>query len=82
MKNLTRKIEDLFMEITFAEEPGTNHLKNSSGRFSDWLNDIFTAITFAEAGEFETARNVMGGGHGDGRNAVEYCLHGVCEGMA
>lgn len=79
MKNLTGIIEDLFMEIAFAEEPEINHLKNSSGRLADRLDGMFTAITFAEAGEFDTARNVIVSGFGDGRRTVKYCLHGFCE---
>lgn len=81
MKNIAGKIEEIFIEIAFAEEREIRYLKNISGRLTELLDDLFTAITFAEVGEFDTAQNIMGGGS-DGRRPVEYRLPGCCAGRA
>ena len=82
MKNIARRIEEMFIEIAFAEEREINHLKKISGRFTEGLDKHFTAITFAEAGEFDTARDFMGGGDGGGKSTAGYCLTGFCAGRA
>ena len=61
MKDLTKKIEEVFTKITLAEDGVENTgqvLKEQGGFVDDW-DDIFVAITFAEAGEFETARQIL-----------------------
>ncbi|MHB8879887.1 MAG: hypothetical protein ACYC69_00090 [Thermodesulfovibrionales bacterium] len=82
MKHLTSRIEEVFMEIAFAEEREIRHITNGSGCFAEWLDDLFTAITFAEVGEFDEAQNIMGGGSRGSRNSVGYCLPGFCTGRA
>lgn len=82
MKNLSGRIEEIFIEIAFAEERESGQLKNISGRFTEWFDKHFTAITFAEAGDFDTARDVMGGGSSGGKHTVGYCLPGFCTGRA
>lgn len=37
------------------------------GKLSDKLDKIFSAITFAEAGEFDTAREMLGRMKADGK---------------
>jgi len=82
MKQLARRIEEMFIEIAFAEERETSHLKNISGRFTEELDNHFTAITFAEAGEFGTAKDFMGGGLGGSKRPAGYCLSDFCAGRA
>lgn len=80
MKNIARIIEEMFVEIAFAEEREISCLKNISGRFNERLDNHFTAITFAEAREFDTAGDFMGGGSGSSKSTAGYCLSGFCEG--
>lgn len=82
MKKLARRMEDFFMDIAFAEEREVPMHTYVSGLFTEWLNDIFITITFAETGEFEISENITGGGSGGCRNSVEYCLPGFCAGRA
>ncbi len=82
MKNLGRKIEDIFIEIAFAEERDIGHLKNISGRYTERLDALFTAVTFAEAGEFDAARLFIGGGSGNSKRHVERRLERFCAGRA
>lgn len=82
MKNIARSIEEMFMEVAFAEEREINHLKKISGRFTEGLDNHFTAITFAGAGEFDMARDFMGGGSGGSKSTAGYCLSGFCAGRA
>jgi hypothetical protein len=81
MKNTAGKIEEMFTEITFAEERDIRYPRNNSGCFTDWCDNLFTAVTFGGAGEFDTARDFMGGGTGGGKFAG-YCLSGFCTGRA
>jgi hypothetical protein len=46
-ENLGSMVEEIFMEIAFVEELEINHLKNISCRFTRWLDNHFTAVTFA-----------------------------------
>lgn len=82
MKDITGRLQDLFMEIAFAEERDIRLLKNISGRFAERLDKLFAAITFAEAGEFDTARIFLSGRTGDGGRSAGYCLRGFCVGRA
>lgn len=75
MKSIAGKREGLFMEIAFAAERVIERVRKQSGRFTGLLDSLFTAVTFAEAGEFETAPNIMGGGPG---NRIDSCTPGVC----
>ncbi len=82
MKAIARRIEEMFAEIAFAEEREIGHLRNISGRFSEWVDNHFTAITFAEAGELDAARDLMGGDSGGSNSAAGYCVSGFCTGSA
>lgn len=80
MKNMARRIEEMFVEVTFAEEREIRQLKNISDRFTEWIDNHFTAVTFAEVGEVDTARDFMDAGSGGGKSNVGYCLSGFCAG--
>lgn len=82
MKNIVGRIEEMFIEVAFAEEREIRRLKNISGRFTEGLDNHYTAITFAEAGEFDMARDFMGGGDGCSKSTAGYCLTGFCAGRA
>ena len=83
MKNLARRIEELFIVIAFAEEREINSFKAVAGCLTEWLDNYCAAITFAEAGEFDAARDFIGGGSGDrGYRGGEYCVPGFCAGRA
>ncbi|MBI5640388.1 MAG: hypothetical protein HZA17_08185 [Nitrospirae bacterium] len=81
MRNLSERVEEMFIAIAFAEEREVNHLKNISGRFTERLDDLFTAITFAEAGEFATAIDFAGGDSGQPGSHIDYCIPGLRPGM-
>ncbi len=59
MKKLTGKLEDLFVNITFAEEREFNAAREALKKTSQKIEDTFTAVAFAEAGESETAANYI-----------------------
>ena len=82
MRSAARMIEDIFVEIAFAEEREVRYLRNISGSLTEWLDDLFTAITFAEAGEFNTAQNSMCGGSGNRRRPAGCRLPGFCANRA
>lgn len=82
MKDIARKIEDTFTEISFAEERNVGFPRNISGCLTERLDALFAAIAFAEAGEFDTARNFLSGGTRDGGRSAGYCLPGFCAGGA
>ncbi len=82
MKDIARRLEDLFIEIAFSEERDVRLLKNISGRFTERVDELFTAITFAEAGEFNAAKRLIGGGAGNSRRHVERSLQRFCAGRA
>lgn len=60
MKGISRLPEDMFADIAFAEEDIP-----AAGRTRRERRDIFAAVTFAEAGEWETAVALMGIGETD-----------------
>jgi phenylalanyl-tRNA synthetase alpha subunit len=55
MKRIAKRLEDLFINITFAEEREFSNARNAVRRLAEKIEDTFTAIAFAEAGEFESA---------------------------
>ncbi len=59
MKKLARQVEDLFLDITFAEEREFRSAREALRKFEQKIEDTFTAIAFAEAGEFETAASYI-----------------------
>ncbi len=59
MTNLTWELEELFINITFAEEREFCAAREAFKKVGQKIEDTFTAIAFAEAGEFETAANYM-----------------------
>jgi hypothetical protein len=59
MKTLTGKLEELFVNITFAEEREFSAAREAFRKVVQKGEDTFTAIAFAEAGEFETAANYI-----------------------
>lgn len=56
MKKIPRKFEDLFIDITFAEDRGYEVIRGIAER----LENIFVAIAFAEEGEAEEAQRHKG----------------------
>ncbi len=82
MKDIARKIEDIFTGIAFAEERDIRLLKHISGSYAERIDALFTAVTFAEAGEFDSARSFMGGGSGNSKRHVERRLPRFCAGRA
>lgn len=82
MKGIGGMIEEMLTEIASAEEAETRPLQRLSGCFNEWFGVLFIAITFAEAGEIDTARDPSGGGTGDGEHPVAYCLSGFSAGRA
>ncbi len=72
----------MFTEIAFAEERDIRHLKKFASPYAERLEVLFTAITFAEAGEFDPARRLMGGGTGSSKRHVERRLPRFCAGRA
>jgi len=59
MTKLARKLEELFVDITFAENRIFNPSQEALNKVAQKIEDIFTAIVFAEAGEFETAMSYL-----------------------
>ncbi len=56
MTRLSRKLEELLSDITFAEDRDfTASLWATLRTMSQEIEDTFTAVAFAEAGEFEAA---------------------------
>lgn len=63
MKTLVRILEGLFIDIPFAEERESRSarevLKKALKKSAQKVEDTFTAIAFAEAGEFETGEGYI-----------------------
>ncbi len=59
MKELAKKLEEMFINITFAEEREFRSAREALRKFAQKIEDTFTAIAFAEAGEFETAASYI-----------------------
>lgn len=59
MTNLARRLEELFTEITFAEDRVFIPVKKTLRKVGQKIDDTFTAITFAEAGVFDIALSTM-----------------------
>ncbi len=57
MKDLTRITSEPLKKLVFPEERAFGYFKRLSGRFSKGFDITFLAVTFAEAGDFETARD-------------------------
>ncbi|MFZ2198876.1 MAG: hypothetical protein WAV13_14145 [Thermodesulfovibrionales bacterium] len=59
MTKLARKVEELFVDITFAEDRIFNPAQEALNKVAQKIEDTFTAIAFAEAGEFEAAKSYI-----------------------
>lgn len=59
MKKLAKKLEEMFINITFAEDREFDSVKEALKKVAQKTEDTFTAIAFAEAGEFETAASYL-----------------------
>jgi enoyl-[acyl-carrier-protein] reductase (NADH) len=59
MNKIARRLEDLFTEMTFAEDRQMNTAGDAVKKAAQRIEDIFTVIAFAEAGEFETAASYI-----------------------
>jgi hypothetical protein len=57
MTKLARKLEELFVDMTFAEDRAFNPAQEALSKVAQKIEDTFTAIAFAEAGAFETAKS-------------------------
>lgn len=82
MKRISQYMEDIFTEAALAEERDMRNRGQISGRSGDLLDSLFTAITFAEAGEFDTARDMMGSDRGNEGHGPGCCAPGFCPGRA
>ena len=65
MKKLFKQIVDMLAASAFAEIEGTEAVRDMLLDYKehgagDTKGDVFAAIAFAEAGEFETAKQLMG----------------------
>jgi len=60
MTRLSRKLEGLLSDITFAEDCDfSSSLETTPRTLSQELEDTFTAVAFAEAGEFDVAASYL-----------------------
>lgn len=59
MTKLAKNLEELFVDITFAEDRAFNSEQEALKKVAEKIEDIFTTIAFAEAGEFETAKGYI-----------------------
>jgi hypothetical protein len=82
MKDLIRVIGKLLEEMAFAGERVLDYFKRLSGHFTEGLVTTFLAVTFAEAGDFQAVRSIIGGGPGDGGRRTNGCAAGFCTGAA
>lgn len=82
MRKIGLYLEELFTEAALAEERETRSGGRISRRFGDLFDSLFMAITFAEAGEFGTAREILGPGPDDEGQGAGYCAAGFCAGRA
>lgn len=78
MKDVIRVVGKLLKEMAFAGERVLDYFKRLSGRFAEGLVTTFLAVTFAEAGDFQAARDIMDGGPGDGGRRANGCAAGFC----
>lgn len=72
MNRLSERLEQIFVDIAFAEEAGLT-VQGSSLGLTETIDTIFTAITFAEAGEPAIALEVMGSSAGDSHRPSPPC---------
>ena len=70
MTKLAKKMEELFTDITFAQDREPKSVSEYLEKVSQALENVFTAITFAEAGEFETAVTYI---NKNDSNAKDWC---------
>lgn len=59
MTNIARKLEELFTEITFAEDRVFSPARKALRKIGQKIDDIFIAITFGEVGAFDGALNTI-----------------------
>lgn len=59
MTHLARRLEELFTEITFAEDRVFGPVQKALRKAEQRIDDTFTAITFAEAGAFDRALSTL-----------------------
>jgi len=59
MTKLTREMEELFIDITFAEDRIFDPAQEGLRRVAEKIEDTFTAIVFAESGEFDIAKSYI-----------------------
>lgn len=64
MNRLAETLEQIFVDIAFAEEASLT-VQSSYMGLTETIDTIFTTITFAEAGEPAVALEVMGSSSGD-----------------
>jgi len=59
MTHLARRLEELFTEITFAEDRVFNPGQKALRKVGQKIDDTFIAITFAEVGVFDIALSTL-----------------------
>jgi len=59
MTHLARRLEELFTEITFAEDRVFNPVQKALRKVGQKIDATFTAITFAEVGLFDIALSTL-----------------------
>jgi hypothetical protein len=55
MTKIAKRLEEIFINITFAEDREFDSVKRAFKIIGQKVEDTFAAIAFAEAGEFEAA---------------------------
>jgi len=59
MTHLARRLEELFTEITFAEDRAFSPVQKTLRKVEQKMDDTLIAITFAEAGVFNIALSTL-----------------------
>jgi hypothetical protein len=59
MTKSARKLKEVFVDMTFAEDRVFNPAKEALNKVTQKIEDTFTSIAFAEAGECETAKSYI-----------------------
>ena len=84
MSRLSERLEQIFVDIAFAEEAGSSD-RRSFPDLTERIDTMFTAITFAEAGEPAAALKFMGSSSGDSHRTSSHDHHDLscfCMGRA
>lgn len=83
MRKRTNRLEELLIDITFAEEREFSPAKEALSKIAETIEDTFIAIAFAEAGEFGAATcNINKKGEGQRPQKTNGQFTTLCTGRA